>query len=388
MKKIFLLTVLISSSLLFANPPERPAAGGQPQGGQQSGDLVIGGEGIWPRANHISQVEDLKAVDLEQVDQFNFELAGQTSVNLSAKKRDNSVKVSFVTRNEAANANSEIAYFNLARILGVDKLFRAAVPYTLGRNASRTFAALIERGSFRGMRAKNATEIAERLQSNSLKGCLKEKKRGQAVVVNEISSDNAPKLRYQLISDLQANNPQPSDNNKTSMRGITKNERGSQVGIDVWAPRATIARQYSILMTLDAVFGQWDRYSGSNIGFRLKKDTQNNEVEVYSTDNGGADFWGTKWTLRQASWFSRYDKQVILDLQKIYSFLSGQARSLRSERLQKTWTDPEEFVVDLGLYYEASPASYVKNLTKNLGAFLAVVERNVSSAGEARAFFQ
>jgi hypothetical protein len=351
------LTTLVLSSGAFADLP--------------TGDVVIEGDGTFPLANHNEIVEKLSAVDLEQTQNYTFELSGQTSVHLKFKK-EHDTSGTFATRNEATNANTEIAYFNLARVLGVEKVFRATVPYTLESRGIATFRSLIQAAHFTGMRAQNARNIMTETSNNpnELQGCIKEKKQGEDVTIDSLADDNHPAMAHALFQDLKASNPKPVDGRYTFSEHY-------------WAPRAKVARQYSLLMMMDTVFGQWDRYSGGNVVFRIVDDNTK-EIELYSTDNGGADFWNsTSWAQKQASWFSRYDRNAIDALKGVYSFLTGRATSLRSVRMEKVWTDPKEFVVDMGLYYEKRPEQYVRELANNIGVLLKAVEANYNRYGEA-----
>jgi len=379
-----LLTLSLVAFLLQAGPGQQAGGGGAANpggaGATPTGDLVILGDGAYPRANHAEKVEKLKSVNFENTSNYSFELAGQTSVNLKGKAlTEGQTSGTFVTRNEAANANVEIAYFNLARILGVDNLFRATVPYKLGPHGCATFKAEIGNpDSLPGaMKRKNARNILAMINSNpnELKGCLREKKNGETVAINSLAStaNNRPST-HALLQDLQASAAKPADGRYTFSEGY-------------WGPKAKLAQQYSIMMTFDTVFGQWDRYSGSNIVFRIV-DENTKEIEVYSSDNGGADFWNTtSWAQKQASWFGKYDRKVIEGLRSIYAFLKGQSSSLRAERLGKTYTNVDEFIVDLGLYYEKRPSQYAAELAANIKVLLTAVEANKARYGEDRVFF-
>ncbi len=373
----FLSSLALSFAIAGNGQQGQQGGGGNANAGNignlPSGDVVLVGDGSFPLAEVQTAVTKLKTVNLEEVENYTFELSGQTSVNLKFD-REGGTDGGFVTRNSAANPNTEVSYYNLASILGIDQIVRGAIPYTLGPRGIATFRSLIANTQFRGMRSRNATTILQATSENprELKGCLREKKKGEDVAMNSLVdvSNNRPQLAHMLFKDINAANPVPTEGTYNFREGYTAN-------------RLKVAQQYSNLMTLDAVFGQWDRYSGGNVVFRIVDDVSK-EVEVYSTDNGGADFWNTtKWAEKQVSWFSRYDRKTIEQLKGLYAFLSGRATSLTSERLDKTWTDPKVFVVDLGLYYERRPEQYVRELTNNLAVLLKAVESNYARYGEA-----
>ena len=73
-------------------------------------------------------------IDLDNPEFVFKDLSGSTSINLKVRKADPTDEKgykpygSFVPRNGAANPDTEIAYFNLAAILGYDGIFRPTVP--------------------------------------------------------------------------------------------------------------------------------------------------------------------------------------------------------------------------------------------------------------------
>jgi hypothetical protein len=127
-----------------------------------------------------------------------------------------------------------------------------------------------------------------------------------------------------------------------------------------------LAREYSVIMTLDSVFEQWDRYSGGNVVIYNDKD---GKAHFYATDNGGADFSETpSWTERNLGWFSRYDRKVIAKLREIYDFLGNPLSGYLG------YTDANKFIVDLGLYFELTPEVYVERIRRNIGLLLKKVQ--------------
>jgi hypothetical protein len=115
-------------------------------------------------------------------------------------------------------------------------------------------------------------------------------------------------------------------------------------------------------MSLDAIFRQWDRYSGGNVV--IAKDDAG-VAHLYATDNGGADVSSQQSRLeRNIGLFSRYDHRVIDGLKAVLAFLKNPASGFLG------YTDAEAFVVDLGLYRQHPAADYVERLKSNLDFFL------------------
>jgi hypothetical protein len=194
---------------------------------------------------------------------------------------------------------------------------------------------------------------------NPVKGCVKAKKSEGDVSVDAMANtgaapNGAPKSSHSVIASLQASNPKPK-------AGVAVTLKTGYVG-----DALELAREYSVIMTLDTVFQQWDRYSGGNIVIR--KD-ENGRAHFYATDNGGADIGKTTgWVERNLGWFSRYDRNTIARLKEINAFLENPSKGYLG------YTNAEAFVTDLGLWFELKPEVYVERLKRNLKLLLAKVD--------------
>lgn len=315
----------------------------------------------------LSWMKKWRGCDLDQP-QYQFsELSGSTSINLKVDRLIDPAKAdpakpadllkshgSFVPRNGAANPNTEIAYFNLSAILGWDRIYRPAVRYELGTRASGEFRRLIESTSIRGaQRLENKTRILAAISAGTVPGALKAKKHDLNIYIDEMANtgaapNGAPNAAHPIIAALQADNPMPDKTKIVELKAGYKNNAYD------------LAREYSVIMTLDAVFQQWDRYSGGNVVIFKGED---GVAHFYATDNGGADIArATSWTERNLGWFSRYDRKTVEGLRKLYQFLDKPA-----ENPYLGYTDPKKFVVDLGFFFELTPELYVERLRRNIG---------------------
>jgi hypothetical protein len=319
-----------------------------------------------------------KGMNLEDSVNYTFkELSGSTSINMKIEKIDASdpkgykSRGSFVPRNSSANPDIEIAAFNLSAILGYDQIYRPAARYELGPVASQAFKSLIGKYHFAGSaRLANKARILKAIQSGSpLKGCVKAKKDDTSVALDAIAnthapSNGAPNAGHPIVQFLQAANDKP-------MAGRSLTLKAGYLGDEL-----ELAREYSVIMTIDAVTQQWDRYSGGNVAIR--KDDQG-RAHFYMTDNGGADL-SDSWNARNLTWFSRFDRGVIQKLSDLKRFLDTPAIGYLG------YSDPEVFVTDLGLYSQNSAAINVQRLRRNLGFVLDYVKATETKFGN-KAFF-
>jgi hypothetical protein len=288
------------------------------------------------------------------------ELSGSTAVYLKIRKPDASVKDgsiaygTFASQGGSSNPYSELAYFNLAAILGHDGLFRPAVRYALGSRARQAFKLLLDNTAIpKGNRLDNKNWVLRDIATGKpLKGCLKAKKLDTNKAYDAIADikNNLPRKTNPIIAALQAGNPQPKSSQKFEpLLGYKAN-------------LLQLTREYSIIMTLDVIFQQWDRYSGANVVLATDK---TGIAHFYSTDNGGATLdKDPAQVLLNLKAFSRYDRKTIQQLRTLYGFLVSPSKGFLG------YKNAEAFVVDLGLYDGLKPAQYLAILKQNLRLLL------------------
>jgi hypothetical protein len=319
-----------------------------------------------------------EGINLEDLSSFQYkEISGTTSINLKIQKIDSTDPKgyksygSFVPLNSSANPNAEIAYFNLAMITGVDFMFRPTVRYELGVIASQEFKKIILNSTIKGEgRIDNKNNILKRIDSNQpLKGCLKAKKSDFSIGYDEIikpttffNRNGGVRTNHPLVKLIQANNAQPAKEKQLELKSKYSNSEYQ------------LAREFSILLTFDAIFGQYDRFSGGNVVIELD---ENNLAHIVASDNGGAEIINSLSNTKATSRiFSRYDKQLIEKLKSLNHFLKGDVTSYLN------YTNPEEFIVDLGMYFIKSPGDYLKSIKANLNYFLNFVHENEERYGQ------
>ena len=318
-----------------------------------------------------------KGINLDDLTSFKFnELSGTTSVNLKIAKIDPTEEKgyksygTFMGLNDSGNPNAEIAYFNLATLLGVGERFRPVVRYQLGLTAQQEFKKLLNSTKLNGQtRNLNKTNLLKEIEkSKLLNGALKSKKSDTSIEFeNLLKTTKFPKRRflnpeYSFVKAIQANEPQPISGKKVI---VIKNYEGDE---------KELSRELSIQLTLDVVFGQYDRFSGGNVV--IEKD-DNNMTHFISSDNGGADIIASSEIAeRTAVLFSRYDKDIILKLRALESFLKGETQEFYG------YTDPLVFIKELGLYFIYSPERYKQALINNFHELFEAVDANLKNHGE------
>ena len=329
-------------------------------------------DNAWPASESNKKwLKHVRSMDLENDTNYSFpELAGKTSCMLKIDK-DGKTVGSFLWRRSSGNSgnpNTEIAYFNMARILGFENIVRPGVPFKIGPRAITNYEKLLKNDPINNQqRQDNRTATLAFIQSNpgEMRGALKCKKPKSTEEYNEIVGNNGPNMDDPIMRLVQADQPMPAGD--VTIKINKKIYKASAVDT---------GRAWSNLLVLDVIFGQWDRFSQGNVTIVTQDDT----FALFSTDNGGADF-GQTWPERNVGWFSRYDTNTVARLKQLSAFLEGQENEFGG------YTNPKALVVDLGLYQEDSPANYVKKLSRTCKLMLATMQKSISSHGEANALF-
>jgi hypothetical protein len=326
--------------------------------------------------NSMKWLKRFAKINLEDETQFKFkEISGTTSINIKIIKLDPEEAKgyksygSFVTLNESANPNSEIAYFNLSIIAGVDQMFRPTMRYELGKTARDSFKKILMSTDVNGkIRNSNKAAILKSLDKDiPTKGCIKAKKSDFSDIYDEMlktswfKSESVLKTNHPIAKLIVASNPQPT---KGAMMTLKSGYTGDAY---------VLAKEFSTLLVFDAVFGQYDRFSGGNIV--IEKDESGN-AHFVGSDNGGAEIVDSGASVKKnLSYISRYDKKVISKLREIHAFLENPAKGFLG------YTDRETFVVDLGLYFLKSPALYAEALENNIEKLLSKVHEDEERFG-------
>jgi len=322
----------------------------------------------------ISWMQKWQGMDADASEYSFPELLGSTSVILKIQKSDpvdpknSDSHGSFLPRNDSGNPYVETAYFNLSAILGRDHLFRVAAPYYLGPRAMKAFENLLKTTTITDAnRIENKKKVLAMIATGqALKGCLKAKKPASYMEFDGMGT-GGPATSHPVIQALQAFNPKPvAGQSIVLMSGYT-------------GDLLELSKEYSVIMILDSIFQQWDRYSGGNVGLQKSKDGR---AHFYFSDNGGADFMNsTSVVEKNLARFSRYDRDLVEKLRAISEFLDHPSREFLD------YSDPQAFVVDLGLYSELTPVLYLERFQRNLKMVLAHIDANISRYGE-KAYFE
>ncbi len=235
----------------------------------------------------------------------------------------------FLTENEATHTETEVAAYQIARWLGVSDTFGPGRPYEAGPRVAAAYAKLI-----RDAIAANALSCS-RLNADVILKRLKQRPDGITGIYKPFGprpfdcddlnggtfsanggTVSTPNPNAQLHAYLKASGPQP-DERPINLECIRK-EMGSTKRS---ARLSDLSRQLSSIYLVDALTGQWDRFSGGNLQV---VEVGADSYRFVSYDNGGADITG-EWIFTeklQLGVLERFDPKVLVRLEALQRELS------------------------------------------------------------------
>ena len=225
-------------------------------------------------------------------------------------------------RSEASSTcvEGEIATFNIARALGCGDLFQPATGMILRGKGLATFAHLIRTAHLPPIKEQDRELVLADIASDPkmLRGVFKRALPVKAENYYSIERADAPPNGALNEADpiarfLKHHAPQPG------MDPLTP------PGIKARAPARTLARQLSNILLVDALAGQWDRFSGGNLHMLV----EDGRARCIAVDNGGASFEDDQGNLGQfTKTVSRFDPRVAARLFELEAFLTKGGRFL------------------------------------------------------------
>jgi hypothetical protein len=95
-------------------------------------------------------------------------------------------------------------------------------------------------------------------------------------------------------------------------------------GLECRAPAVSLARELSDILLVDALAGEWDRFSGGNLHVVVTK----GRAHFLAVDNGGANFEADQGYLALfKKWVTRFDRRVVTRLFALEAFLAVEEKA-------------------------------------------------------------
>ncbi len=268
---------------------------------------VVQKDGKWAdRAAHEPLLREarLRGLDINQDEALTFKASkGYEGTSVWVKVKDSNGKnvAIFKPTNGNTYHRGEVFTYQMAKILGIEKMYPVTTLHTLDKNGCGKFVAALEKVKYKGMKEKNRKRLIKKCKRGNLEGAVKEWVSGFQFFQAIGTSDKLKK--HQVFYYLRKRAKQPPKNKSIKARTVTKYykpdhcKRGTYKGtLDL----AQLARDVSDLLIMDVLNANEDRFPGANVDFKsLGKSVETRDCvfdfgpsRLFSLDNG-ATFKGT-----------------------------------------------------------------------------------------------
>lgn len=349
MKKILLSTLIILNACAHEKPPPR-----QPSS-LETGELQT-------LERDVSFEAMVAGLNLDSPD-YKFEYKkSSTSIGLYITGPEGKVG-KWVPTNESADPEAQVVSYRLGRFLQMSELTVPSAYYTLRGRALAEFRQKLNRQEKGKTRLLNQARILRELSKNpyELLGALTAPVDQFEVETVVNAASNIINRQHPIATFIRADGPMPSAQKEISLTG-----KKTRSGIRPTNTELALAREFSQIMVLDILTGQYDRWSGGNVEAVFRESTGALRLHFIARDNGGAGMVGTAAMKRYFGIVSRFDRAQIRLVNQLVENLRG---------------NPAEVARVLGM------RSNTKSLLARANALLAHVASLEGQYGENRVYF-
>jgi hypothetical protein len=258
------------------------------------------------RAEHEPLLREarLRGLDLNDDPKLQFKASkGYEGTSVWVKVKDASGRniAIFKPTNGNTYARGEIFTYQMAKLLGTEKMYPVTMLHTLNKTGCDKFIAALEKVEYKGMKERNRTALMKRCARGQLEGAVKEWVVDFQFFQAIGTSDKLKKHR--VFEFLNSRGARPPAKETIKARTVTKYykpdncKRGTYKGT---LELGQLARDVSDLLIMDVLNANEDRFPGANVDFKsLGKAKEVSECvfdfgpsRLFSLDNG-ATFKGT-----------------------------------------------------------------------------------------------
>lgn len=307
-------------------------------------------------------------LNLEDDKRFVFHpKTGGTSIGFKVSRPDKRKSGLFLPENSATHLEGEVVSYRLSRFLGVSEIYNPVSYYTLGPNGIRRFSEMLRSNERNSSRRKNTKSIKNKIGASpqELLGVFKFRHKRESQPVDALAR-NGLNTRHSFVAFLHGDGPMPAEQMRT-FKGVIPDKPDYPSPFE---KERILAAQFSTILVLDALCGQWDRFSGGNIEVYAHKDGR---LQFIARDNGGANLnWGSagrNWYRKYLRWVTRFDPNLIAELRLLHDFLSG------SRTEYKGYLFKSELEEDMGFISSRSFKEFQWRLTDFLERNLPACEK-------------
>lgn len=256
-----------------------------------------------------------------------------TSVGLKIYQGSENVG-KWVPENSATNVEAQVVSYAIGRYLQMSRLVVPSAYYQGSGGMLQTFRRMLESATEKNKwRLINRDALLEKLARNpdSMLGVYTADLRNEEVAELTDASRNTINQNHPIALFIRADGPQPSPVAQMSFRGVKTKDGKTPVNTEL-----ALAREFSQIMVLDILCGQWDRWSGGNVEATWTKD---GVLHFLARDNGGAALSNSNHVSKYLQIVSRFDRAQIDRVRELGQKLSADPNG--TAKFLKMWTKPK-----------------------------------------------
>ena len=237
----------------------------------------------------------------------------------------------FLPLNEGTNPEAQIVSYRLGQFLHLGTLVVPSGAYVLSATLVSQFQALLlGKTETQRIRAQNQQNLLAAIEKDStrLAGVFTPHIKKWEVKDLGDSVTNTIDPTNPIADWIRAEGPMPSGSHLITLKGV-KAKKGEKQPM---ASELELSREFSQILVLDVLCGQWDRWSGGNIEATI--DPATGHLAFFARDNGGASMKGTGSIDATLRVVSRFDRDQISRVQRLLQILKSSDAKALTDALQ------------------------------------------------------
>jgi hypothetical protein len=252
-----------------------------------------------------------------------------TGTSVGMKLKVNGEKAGkWVPKCSATNPEAQVVAYHLGRFLGMSHVVMPSAYMELKGEARNKFKAMLNQAQERNRwRRENKDITLQALNSGAaLVGVFTPNLEGGSPEVKNLANSSANTINsaHPIAKFIKANGPVPSPGRMMTLDGVKlPNQPAPQEN------ELELAKQFSQIMVLDMLCGEWDRWSGGNVEATI----ENGKMFFISRDNGGASMRGVAHMAKYKNIVTRFDRNQIERVKTLVELLSNPATSSEMVKL-------------------------------------------------------
>lgn len=283
--------------------------------------------------------EFMKSFDLEDT-KYLIELkTSSTSVGLKVAietlddegKKKTKKLGTWLPENTAAVPEAQVVAYYLSQFLHMSDYVVPTQYYVLGPKMTETFKSLLDCTLGAELWQFNCNTIKTQYvtMTEGIDGAMRDHVKDEVEVPGMIAPadpDGTLNTEHIIAQFISAEGPMPSAEKELDLGVDFEDPNDKEKTIRPTDTELNLARQFSQIMVLDILIGQWDRFSGANIEAIYNK--KKNVVQFIARDNGGGSMWVPG--MNYFSFLSRFDASQIERVKRLLNLIESNPDELHA----------------------------------------------------------